>query len=582
MIPFDGNRKAVAFLRVSSRRQQDNTSHETQESEIVAYCQRHDLDLARVVRMVESAKDSSQRVQYREGLAWALKNRVKHVVFYVFDRETRNLTDNESNEKLVRAGKIILHYVKDAKVFHTGSSDSDFFLRDCQAVNNKQFIRLLASKIADAQRQKAEDGWFPASRPPLGYQHHRPGAATGRRSQVPSIIVPDSNSKRVALVRREFELRAQGLACSQIRERVLEEGLVELHAIPSYQRGQIEKRLRNPFYYGEFDWEGVRYRGKHELIIDRRILDAVRASFDVGRWSRREGDGVHGLLAGGFLTCASQGCGCNIIYDPKVKTSGGNERTYHYYHCTNGKRVHPTLSGMHASEESLWSQFGQAVAAITLTEARARAAAEMLNQTHRQMKAAKKREMESYRASLTALEGEEDLAYQDLRRGVLDDQMYKRRLAKIRSERARLTALLEEGNDEIDGSYLVTAQSILELATEAKSLWESRPPQERLDFLKTILSNQVLDGVTVRYELKKPFAAVAKLGGEGDWCARRDSNPQAVRHTPLKRTCIPIPPLARGRGINSSDVGGQVNPRAGPNAEKLKDAPDLRKIAKAH
>ncbi len=31
------------------------------------------------------------------------------------------------------------------------------------------------------------------------------------------------------------------------------------------------------------------------------------------------------------------------------------------------------------------------------------------------------------------------------------------------------------------------------------------------------------------------------------WCRRRDSNPHGFPHTPLKRACLPIPPLRHGR-----------------------------------
>ena len=34
------------------------------------------------------------------------------------------------------------------------------------------------------------------------------------------------------------------------------------------------------------------------------------------------------------------------------------------------------------------------------------------------------------------------------------------------------------------------------------------------------------------------------------WCSGRDSNPQAFRHTPLKRTCLPVPPPERREGAN--------------------------------
>jgi hypothetical protein len=95
--------------------------------------------------------------------------------------------------------------------------------------------------------------------------------------------------------------------------------------------------------------------------------------------------------------------------------------------------------------------------------------------------------------------------------------MFQRQIKRIRSERARFTDLLEQANASLDGSYLETAQSILELATDAKSLWESRNDDERLDFLKQILSNQKLDGVNVRYELRKPYSTLALLKEKEEW-----------------------------------------------------------------
>ncbi len=72
-----------------------------------------------------------------------------------------------------------------------------------------------------------------------------------------------------------------------------------------------------------------------------------------------------------------------------------------------------------------------------------------------------------------------------------------------------------------------SVKSILELATSAKSLWIRKSAQERKEFLNLILSNPILDGVNVRYELKKPFAVLVKMSEnpeKEDWCGRRDSN----------------------------------------------------------
>lgn len=92
-----------------------------------------------------------------------------------------------------------------------------------------------------------------------------------------------------------------------------------------------------------------------------------------------------------------------------------------------------------------------------------------------------------------------------------------------------------------------SVKSILELATSAKSLWIRKSAQERKEFLNMILSNPILDGVNVRYELKKPFAVLVKMlenPEKESWCARADLNRDVSRHMPLKHTCLPIPPRA--------------------------------------
>ncbi len=77
---------------------------------------------------------------------------------------------------------------------------------------------------------------------------------------------------------------------------------------------------------------------------------------------------------------------------------------------------------------------------------------------------------------------------------------------------------------ELTDTVTETAQSILELATNAKSLWLSKNPQERMLDLNDVLSNPRLDGKTVRYEMRKPFAVLAKMAKSEDWWALLDLN----------------------------------------------------------
>ncbi len=66
----------------------------------------------------------------------------------------------------------------------------------------------------------------------------------------------------------------------------------------------------------------------------------------------------------------------------------------------------------------------------------------------------------------------------------------------------------------------MTAQRTLELAQRAKELWLSQSPSERRRLLEMLVSNPILDGKTVRYDLRKPFQLLSELKQAPDWRAR--------------------------------------------------------------
>ncbi len=47
---------------------------------------------------------------------------------------------------------------------------------------------------------------------------------------------------------------------------------------------------------------------------------------------------------------------------------------------------------------------------------------------------------------------------------------------------------------------------------------------ERHGLLNEVVSNPVLDGPTLRFDLKKPFAVLVKMKGKEEWRTRSDSN----------------------------------------------------------
>lgn len=516
------NNKAIAILRVSSLRQKDNTSHETQEKEVISYCGDLCLKLIRVFPIIESAKDSDNRKEYNFALDWGMRNDARHILFYIYDRESRNLTDNERNEKLIRTDKIVIHYVKEKKVIHSDSPDSEFFLRDINAVTNKHFIRNLRSKVIDAQRTKAESGWLPGNHVPLGYCHVKIKDSDGKELKRGTTIGVTLNQKEVSQVIREYELRGyHKLSLSQIRKTIISEGYVSTEEIRGYHTSAIERRLKSRFYRGYFTYRGVEYQGKHELFISKELRDAVDETIGEFGYSKPS----RGIFGNGWIKCAVPRCGCNIVYDPKRKKikETGEIKLFPYYHCTNGRGVHKTLVGMNITEDELFKQFGSALDRISISKYLAQKIADALNSEHRVASSALKKEIESYRLGLDQLERKEDSLYDDLKIGILDEVGYQRQLNRVREERRRLTDLLESSSKAINGQYLETAKSTLELASNLKLLWLSRSREERRDLLNLVLSNPKLDGLTVYYDLKKPFKTISKMREDQSWRPQLDN-----------------------------------------------------------
>jgi site-specific DNA recombinase len=521
------NNEAWVISRVSHHSQKTGVSFEAQESAAKKHADLHGLKIVEFKRLVESAKATGGRTKFHELLKLARRLGIKHIIFYQFDRETRNLTDNEANELLVKDGKFTIHYSRDNKVFNTETSDSDFFLRDIHAVTNRQFIRNLSAKVSDAMTKKAEMGWFPANHVPLGYIHQHTKDAAGKTSRRGTIIIPDPDTRMVKLVQREFELRAQNFSLDAICDQVQREGLVPKEKFKAYSRSAIEKRLKSPFYRGSFIWKNNVYKGNHELIIQPEIIDAVDATFGLKPTYGRGLNAFNAVFSGGWMRCGL--CGCQIVFDPKTKRSKTTDKitVYNYYHCSNGKKEHDKQ--INISEDKLWKQFERAIEAINIPESLAKKIAEVLNETFEATSAATKKLMSACREEMELLQTKQDTLFDMYSSGEIDGEEYQRQVKRLKEFRTQSLEKLEHYQQIISGVQLETARSTIELATMAKSLWKRRSPIERRQMLDLLLSNRTLDGVNVRYDLKKPFAVLAEMARKQDWRSQGDSNPCILR-----------------------------------------------------
>jgi DNA invertase Pin-like site-specific DNA recombinase len=518
---------AWALIRVSSLAQKDNNSFENQRQHIVRYAKESNLEITNFVEIIESASSKLERKKYDLFMQAVKKRKVKHIIFYSKDRESRNLTDYEKNEHLIRSGSVSIHYALDRKVFNKNTPDSEFLGRDMMGVLNTHYSRDLSTKVKHGTRVKAETGWSPNCKPPLGYINEKIKTAQGFEKQRGTIIVIDPNLKNTALVKREFELRAQTPTPSlvEIRKQIISEGLINPEEIKKYHVSAIEKRLKNIFYDGRFMWSGKEYVGKHARIINSSLFNKVQDSFGHRNLYGKKGEGV---FRNGWLKCSKDNCGCHIIHDPRKKLikSTGEEKIYKHYRCTNGKNAHKDTKGLRIEESELLKQFAKVVELLTISDDFATQLLVHINQNQSSQSQRFSAQLEDLKLSLPIYDKKLMELYEDYKSGLIDQTDYKNFVNIQKQNKANSLSEIEKLEGSKSNIRLETIESTLQLAKDAKTLWEKRSDADKAVLLEKLLSNQSLNGVTVEFNLKKPFQMLSEMSRNSSWRRGWDLNPR--------------------------------------------------------
>lgn len=111
--------------------------------------------------------------------------------------------------------------------------------------------------------------------------------------------------------------------------------------------------LRNPFYYGEFEYplnSGTWYKGAHQPLITKEVFEKVQQQLKVPRKSKW---GAKGFAFKELMKCGN--CGASIVGEDKYRKLRNGGVNYHiYYHCS--KYVNFDCREPYVSEEELCKQ----------------------------------------------------------------------------------------------------------------------------------------------------------------------------------------------------------------------------------
>ena len=502
---------ALLLNRVSDESQKDGFSLGAQHRHGMIYINNHHFTLISEYSFAETASKKHLRKNFDNMVADITKlatisSGPINLIVEKTDRLSRDFTSKETLQKLAKAGMLRIHYYKDNRIFDENSTPADIFNDDIQTAVAKYAAANIGRESQKGMLEKARSGIFPG-RAPLGYKNVRIMVEGSRNKRGDAIITVDPDKRCVNAVIRIFELRANGCSYELIRNKILEEGLLPPNKTKSFSKTGVEKILHHPFYRGEYQWQGEWCKGTHKIIIPKKYLDIV---FNIER-------GKHSIRAKGtfsnFLTCST--CGCAILYDPKKKNikSTGEVKKFEYYHCSDGKREHKQAGEkqVNISEKKIFEQFEMMLDRFSISEVAAKQISFYLQKEHDKSVATQKKQVQQNQQRIIALEQKEDELLELLLNQTIDRETYQNKRDALKSDKQHLA----DQNNRVQANFLdgfqLKSDSILELAKSIKLLWKSRNSEERVDLLKTVLSNQTLNGKVLETTLHKPFEVLAEV-----------------------------------------------------------------------
>ena len=300
-------------------------SIESQVKEMQTLAERDHLHVVEIKREAHSSKEVGQRPIYNEMLAEIKQGKFNAILTWAPDRLSRNAGDLGSVVDLMDQGKLI--EIKTYGQKFTNNPNEKFLLmilgsqakleNDNKAVNVKRGLRT-----------RCEMGWRPGVAP-TGYLNEK---------HVDKKCQCRIDPKRGPVIKQMCEK----MAYEQWSGRKIYKWLREINFKTKSGKplvlGNIYLILRNPFYYGDFEYPvggGQWYTGKHTPIIDKELFTRVQMAIGEHYISKTESKefAFTKLIHCGY-------CGSGISADEKFrKLKDGGTNRHVYYHCTKARNI---------------------------------------------------------------------------------------------------------------------------------------------------------------------------------------------------------------------------------------------------
>jgi cassette chromosome recombinase B len=496
-----GQNKAVILVRVSSREQKEGYSIDAQLTRLRKYCEQKGLEVIKEFVIVESST-RGEREKFYEMINFIKKQKETiNLVCDKVDRLQRSFKEMPIIDELRRSGKLILHFFVEGQILDANSNSSQIMAYQMYIMMAESYTNSISDNVKRSFERMRQEGKITGTAP-IGYLNKNDG-----RGKTDIILDPD----RAFLVKRIFEEYATSLySMQEIRKKTIEWNLKNKTKSDTYLSvSQIEKILKNPFYYGVARYKGKEYKHIYPRLIDKELFekcDDVRN----GRHRNRSNTTKTEFIFKGMIKCKN--CGCTVT--PELKKG-----KYVYLRpnskegCTC-KQINETV----ALEE---------VEKVLNSMVFPKNTLEQLKSTLKNAIEAKSDYSQNYMDKLAndikSLEKKSDR----ILNLYIDESITKDEYNKKKEElfvlkdniQAQITKL-NEANDDFE----ITVEYLLDIASRSYSLFKSSGIDVKRKILKLVFPNFYLDGQNLSYDIRKPFDLFIKGSTYPINLGRKDSN----------------------------------------------------------
>lgn len=308
--------KYCLYARKSSESDERQTmSIDSQIKEMHTLAEREGIVIVETKRESHSAKASGARPLFVEILKEIREGKYNAILTWAPDRLSRNAGDLGSLVDLMDQGKLLK--IQTYSQSFTNSPNEKFLLmilcsqakleNDNRGVNVKRGLR---AKCAMGIRPGLA---------PLGYVN------TINNNRI-SEVVPDT--ERAWMVTEMFRRVGENGHSGRTIQRWLKEIGFKTKNGKLLAISKIFTTLKNPFYYGEFEFGGEWYKGNHQPLVTKAVWDKAQLQLTTPpkNWHKKQFP---------FKTlCKCGSCGGGVTAEEKYKKlKYGGFAKHIYYHC---------------------------------------------------------------------------------------------------------------------------------------------------------------------------------------------------------------------------------------------------------